>query len=81
MNFEETFFLDTESGSKECQVITSIYSETRKKYYLIYEYVEEESEEVFVSSYEPNDESGTLNDVTDERELAEIADFLKDYEE
>ena len=81
MNFDETFFLDTEVGSRECQVITSVYSESRKKYYLIYEYIDNKSDEVFVSSYVPDDESGTLNDITDENELAEIADFLKDFEE
>jgi len=81
MNLEETFFLDTENGSRECQIITSMYSETRKKYYLIYEYVDSDTDEVFVSSYEPNDEEGTLNDVTDEGALEEIAEFLKDYED
>jgi len=79
-NIEETFFLDTEEGSKECKIITSMYSETRKKYYLIYEYVENKEEEIFVSSYEPNEEDGTLNDITDEKELEEITKFLEEFE-
>ncbi len=79
-NIEETFFLDAEEGSKECKIITSMYSETRKKYYLIYEYVENKEEEIFVSSYEPNEEDGTLNDITDEKELEEITKFLEEFE-
>jgi len=81
MNLEETFFLDTEDGSQECKVITSIYSETRKKYYLIYEPVLNTSEDVFVSSYQPDDENGTLEDVTNEEEMQEIMSFLQDYED
>lgn len=71
---EETFFLDTEDGSEECRIITSIFSESRNKYYLVYEYVRP-SEELFVSSYNPNDESGTLEDVNEE-ELEEVSKYL-----
>ena len=80
MNLDETFFLDTSDGSHECQVITSIYSETRNKYYLIYEYVDQDTEDIFVSSYDPNDEEALLKDITDEKELEEIASFLEEYE-
>ncbi len=80
LNFDETFFLDTEDDSKECRVITTLYSEERKKYYIIYEYVEE-NEEIYVSSYDPNDVSLELHDITDERELESIAKFLDDYED
>jgi len=77
-NIEETFFLDTEEGSKECKIITSMYSETRKKYYLIYEYVENKEEEIFVSSYEPNEEDGTLNDITDDAYINQLKGY-KEY--
>jgi len=79
-NTEETFFLETEEGSKECKIITSMYSETRKKYYLIYEYVEKLTDEIYVSSYEPDAEDGVLNDITDEKELEEITKFLEEFE-
>lgn len=76
---DETFFLDTDDGSKECTVITTMYSESRKKYYVIYEYTDNENEDVFVSSYEPTDENGVLQDITDELELKEIESFLNEY--
>ena len=38
---EDTFFLDTTEGSIECRVITNLYSEKRKKHYLVYEYVDD----------------------------------------
>ena len=73
----DTFFLDTDTGSVECQVITSLYSEKMKKYYLVYEYVHNESDEVYVSSYDPEDESNTLNDVSLE-ELEEVTKLLNE---
>lgn len=79
-NTEETFYLETEEGSKECKIITSMYSETRKKYYLIYEYVESDTEEIYVSSYEPDKEDGILKDIEDEQELQEITKFLEEFE-
>ena len=50
----ETFFLDTENGSQECRIITSLYSETRKKHYLIYEYIDGPQEETYISSCGPS---------------------------
>lgn len=73
----DTFFLDTDTGSVECQVITSFYSEKTKKYYLVYEYVNDESDEMYVSAYDPEDESNTLNDVSSE-ELEEVANLLNE---
>lgn len=78
MNENETFILDTDTGSEECRIITTMFSETRKKYYVIYEYVENPSD-IFVSSYDPTDEEGILEDVTAEDELKEIIEFLEEY--
>ncbi len=78
MNENETFILDTDTGSEECRIITTMFSETRKKYYVIYEYVENPSD-IFVSSYDPTDEEGILEDVTAEDELKEITEFLEEY--
>ena len=78
MNENETFILDTDTGSEECRIITTMFSETRKKYYVIYEYVESPSD-IFVSSYDPTDEEGILEDVAAEDELKEITEFLEEY--
>ena len=78
---DDVFFLDTEEGSQECKIITTIYSESRKKYYVIYEYVNNKGDEIFASSYDPSDEDGILYDITDEKELKEIETFLKEYED
>ncbi len=78
MNENETFILDTDTGSEECRIITTMFSETRKKYYVIYEYVENPSD-IFVSSYDPTDEEGILEDVAAEDELKEITEFLEEY--
>ena len=76
MKENETFILDTDTGSEECRIITTMFSETRKKYYVIYEYVENPSD-IFVST----DEEGLLEDIKEEDELKEIIDFLEEYEE
>ncbi len=75
----DTFFLETDGQEEECRVITSIYAEDRKKYYLIYE-SKNNPEEIYVSSFLPNDDEGNLQEVTDEMELEEIAKFLEEYE-
>lgn len=74
---KDTFFLDTNEGSIECRVIANLYSEKRKKYYLVYEYVNKESEDLFVSSYEPEDETNTLNDINDPAELKEVTELFE----
>jgi len=76
----EKFILDTDTGSEECRIITSLYSETRKKHYLIYEYVNQLSDDIYVSSYDPDcDEDYELCDVTDEEEINEVAALLEEY--
>jgi len=82
MNFNEndTFFIDTEEESVLCRVITTMYQEKRKKYYVIYEYVDS-NEEVYVSSYDPNGEDDLLKDIEDEEELKEIISFFEEFSE
>ncbi len=74
---EDTFFLDTNEGSIECRVITNLYSEKRKKHYLVYEYVDEKNDDLYVSSYDPEDETNTLNDVSDSDELREVTELFE----
>ena len=75
----ETFTLETEEGEQLCKVITTMYAEDRKKYYLVYEYVPENGD-IYVSYFDPDDEEGNLIEVTNEKELQEIAKFLSDFE-
>ena len=75
----DTFFLETNGNEQECRVITSIYAEDRKKYYLVYEDATDPVD-IYVSSFDPDDEEGTLEEVTDETELKELAKFLEEYE-
>ena len=77
----EKFFLDTEDGSIECKIITSLYSEKRKKHYLIYQPEEQTNDDIFVSSYDPDidDEEYDLNDVNDEEEIEEVARLLEEF--
>lgn len=74
----DKFTLETEEGTQECRIITSLYSETRNKHYLIYEDINNTSEDVFVSSYDPDmDDDYELNDVSDSQELEEVAKLLE----
>ena len=77
----EKFFLDTEEGSEECKIITSLYSEKRKKHYLIYQPVEKKTEDIFVSEYNPDsdEEEYNLIEVVDEEELDEVAQLLEEF--
>ena len=43
----------------------------------MYEYVNEESEDLFVSSYDPEDETNTLNDINDPTELNEVTELFE----
>ena len=80
MENKDTFYLDEDGKSILCHIITTMFSEKRKKYYVIYE-TDENSDEIYVSSYDPTDKDGELLDITDEKELEEIKKFLDDYEE
>lgn len=78
METDNTFILDENGESKECLVITTLYSETRKKHYVVYCYLDDE-EQFFVSSFDPTDTNGDLEDVSDDEELKEIVAFLEMY--
>ena len=77
----EKFFLDTQEGSEECRIITSLYSEKRKKHYLIYQPVEKKTEDIYVSEYNPDseEEEYDLIEVVDEEELEEVAKLLEEF--
>lgn len=76
----ETFTI-TENGTElTCTILTNIYSDTRDKYYVVYE-VEDDADNIYVSSYDPLDESGTLSDITDEEELGELKETLAKMED
>ena len=77
----ENFFLDTEEGTQECKIITSLYSETRKKHYLIYQPIEAVNDDIYVSAYDPDSEEDEyeLEDVKDEEEIEEVASLLEAF--
>ena len=77
----EKFFLDTENGSEECRIITSLYSEKRKKHYLIYQPIDKPTDDIFVSSFDPDSEEDEydLLDVSDDEELEEVAQLLEEF--
>lgn len=78
----DSFYLDTDNGSHECRIIASLYSNKRKKHYLVYEYVNGPQEDIYVSSYNPDDtEDDCLMDITDENEMMEIEKLLNEYME
>lgn len=77
----ENFFLDTDEGSEECRIITSLYSKTRQKHYLIYQPLNHETEEFYVSTYNPDldEDEYDLKSVTEEEELEEVAKLLQEF--
>lgn len=78
----ETFILDTENGQIECNVLLRFQMEENKKNYLVYtdNTVDEEGElNIFIASYEQNDDSGELKDIEDQQELEKITKILEEY--
>ena len=76
----DIFYLETPEGTEECKIITSLYSEKRKKHYLIYQPVKKTNDDIFVSSYDPDSEEDyDLIDVRDEEELEEVAKLLEEF--
>ncbi len=76
----ERFTLETEDKILTCEVILRLYVEKYKKNYLVYTdgSIDKEGEEnVFISSYLPNDEKGELKDITDENELKYVSDYIE----
>lgn len=78
MKEEKTFVLESDEGNIECRMITTLYSEEYQKNYLIYEYQVNDGN-IYVSSYDPNSEDPSLNDVTDQKELACVSNLLSEY--
>lgn len=72
---KEDFYLDTENGSVKCHIITEVYDEETKKYYLIYE-AEDDLDNCYVSSIVPGNLQ-ELNDVTSE-ELERIKELINE---
>ena len=75
----ETFTINENGKELTCTILTNIYSESRDKYYVVYE-VEDDDDNIYVSSYDPLDETGSLEDVTDEEELEELKKTLEEME-
>lgn len=75
----ETFTINENGKELTCTILTNIYSESRDKYYVVYE-VEDDDDNIYVSSYDPLDETGSLEDVTDEAELEELKKTLEEME-
>ncbi len=78
MENKDTFYLDEDGKTITCHIITTMFSEIRKKHYVIYE-TDENNDEIYVSSFDPTGEEGELFDIVDEEELNEIKNFLEDY--
>lgn len=76
---EETFTINENGKELNCTVLTYIYSDTRDKYYVVYE-VEDDQDNNYVSSYDPLSGISSLEDVTDEEELEEIKKTLEEME-
>ena len=76
MENKETFYLDEDGQSILCHIITTMFSEKRKKYYVIYE-AENNADEIYVSSYNPLGSVVTLESITDTKELDMINDVLQ----
>ena len=79
----EKFILDTDEGSFECRILTSLYHEGRKKHYLVYEYVDNSNDDIYVSEYDPDSEEDDyiLNDVSDPQELEEVSKLVEEFME
>ena len=79
----EKFILDTDEGSFECRILTSLYQEKKKKHYLVYEYVDNSNDDIYVSEYDPDSEEDDyiLNDVSDPQELEEVSKLFEEFME
>lgn len=76
---KETFRLETENEILNCEVLLRFFSPKYQKHYLIYtdhSKDDENEENLFISSYNPEDESFELADVLD----TELQDIIKELE-
>lgn len=79
---KETFQLETETGTIECEAILKFYLEEYKKSYIVYtdHTTDEEGEEIlYISSYSTENNSIELVDIKDEKELENIIKQLENY--
>lgn len=77
----ETFILETENETIECNVLCKFKSEEYKKNYIVYtdNTLDEEGEiNIFIGSYEPDNDSFEINDIKDENELSKISEKIED---
>lgn len=78
---KETFTLETEEGIITCEIIDNLYVEEYQKNYLIYtDHSKDENGElnIFISSFDPNNETYELEDIKDERELEKISNMIEE---
>lgn len=76
---KETFILETEDGSITCEIIESIYVNEYKKNYVVYtDNTKDENGElnVFISSYDPQNDKYELEDINDQKELEKVANII-----
>lgn len=72
---KEAFFLDTENGTMECEIVQKLYFDKYQKDYLVYT-IKNDEENIFISAIEKKDEDCELVDITDSKELKEVSDYL-----
>ncbi len=80
---KETFTLETEKETINCEVILRFFSKTYQKHYLVYtdHSIDEEGDEnLFISSYNPNDNTFMLEDITDQEELEKAIEQMESLE-
>lgn len=80
---KETFTLETEEKIINCEVVLRFFSETYQKHYLVYtdHSIDEEGDEnLFISSYNPNDNTYMLEDITDREELEKVIEQMESLE-
>lgn len=73
---KEIFQVETENKTVSCEVLYRFYLEKYQKHYLVYKECLKE-DPIFVSSYNPNDATYTLFDITNEKELEDIIRYVE----
>lgn len=76
---KETFTLETKEGNIECEILMSLFLEENQKNYLVYTDNEKDEEgdlNIFISSIGSNSKINELNDITDEKELEIVTNYI-----
>ena len=76
----DTFYIDSENGSEKCRVITTLYSKEYNHHYLVYEFVDQKSDDLYVSIFYPEEEILELFDV-EGKELDDVIAVLENMDE